>query len=83
MSRMDSHSSVEGLGTPLAVEATVVEAGVETRILGRLGPGESGPGQLGPGQLGPGELGPGQLGPGQLGPGQLGLGELLEPNCQD
>ena len=33
MSRMDSHSSVEGLGTPLAVEATVVEAGVETRDL--------------------------------------------------
>ena len=33
MSRMDSHSSVEGLGTPLAVEATVVEAGVETRHL--------------------------------------------------
>ena len=30
---MDSHSSVEGLGTPLAVEATVVEAGVETRDL--------------------------------------------------
>merc|ERR1711981_938331 len=33
VSRMDSHSSVEGLGTPLAVEATVVEAGVETRDL--------------------------------------------------
>ena len=33
MSRMDSHSSVKGLGTPLAVEATVVEAGVETRDL--------------------------------------------------
>ena len=30
---MDSHSSVEGLGAPLAVEATVVEAGVETRDL--------------------------------------------------
>jgi len=29
-SRVDSHSSVEGLGGPLAVEATVVEARVET-----------------------------------------------------
>merc|ERR1711887_247868 len=30
MSRVDSHSSVEGLSGPLAVVATVVEAGVET-----------------------------------------------------
>merc|ERR1711990_1337523 len=33
MSRVDSHSSVEGLSGPLAVVATVVEAGVETRDL--------------------------------------------------
>merc|ERR1711970_1332772 len=32
-SRVDSHSSVEGLSGPLAVVATVVEAGVETRDL--------------------------------------------------
>merc|ERR1711970_1107009 len=30
MSRVDSHSSVEGLSGPLAIAATVVEAGVET-----------------------------------------------------
>merc|ERR1719370_901495 len=30
MSRVDSHTSVEGLSGPLAVVATVVEAGVET-----------------------------------------------------
>jgi len=33
MSRVDSHSSVEGLSGPLAVVATIVEAGVETRDL--------------------------------------------------
>merc|ERR1712055_413026 len=33
VSRMDSHSSVEGLSGPLAVVATVVEARVETRNL--------------------------------------------------
>merc|ERR1719500_2335779 len=33
VSRVDSHSSVEGLSGPLAVVATVVEAGVETRDL--------------------------------------------------
>merc|ERR1719370_691919 len=33
MSRVDSHTSVEGLSGPLAVVATVVEAGVETRDL--------------------------------------------------
>ena len=30
VSRVDSHSAVEGLSAPLAVEATVVEAGVKT-----------------------------------------------------
>merc|ERR1711990_944612 len=33
VSRVDSHSSVERLSRPLAVVATVVEAGVETRDL--------------------------------------------------
>merc|ERR1719402_158762 len=33
VSRVDSHSSVEGLSGPLAVVATIVEAGVETRDL--------------------------------------------------
>merc|ERR1711990_812021 len=33
LSRVDSHSSVEGLSGPLAVVATVGEAGVETRDL--------------------------------------------------